>query len=140
MVAYNFKKRFVDPIRSGLCNYEHIDGQIPAPKRQTIRAVGKRRHAMVGETVQLYYGLRTRHCFKIGEGICSEVLRVIIWIDPQTIAIELSKMLLSRAEMEAFSRADGFADVADMAAFWRTEHPDVSKFEGVVIKWDPSNG
>jgi hypothetical protein len=66
MVAYSYKARFVAPIRVGLdlpTLAEHLEmggyhpGQIIRPKRQTIRAKGKRRHARPGETLQqLFYG------------------------------------------------------------------------------------
>jgi hypothetical protein len=52
MVAYSFQKQFVPAIISG-------------KKRQTIRAFGKRRHAYVGEPIQLYVGMRTKQCAKI---------------------------------------------------------------------------
>jgi hypothetical protein len=46
MVAYSFAPQFIDTIRSGT-------------KCQTIRPIGKRRHARTGEPVQLYTGMRT---------------------------------------------------------------------------------
>lgn len=48
MVAYSFHPRFVDAILGGT-------------KRQTIR-MHRRRHARPGEEMQLYAGMRTRHC------------------------------------------------------------------------------
>ena len=65
MSAYSFKRRFVNPIRVGLCldpifqigKHEVSEMEAPIrPKRQTIRAEGKRRHARPGEIVQLYHG------------------------------------------------------------------------------------
>ena len=47
VVALNFKQQFIPPILSGA-------------KRQTIRAIGRRRHAIPGETLQLYTGMRTK--------------------------------------------------------------------------------
>lgn len=143
MTAYSFKLRFVGPIRAGLGTYEPILGLEPAivhPKRQTIRSVGERRHARPGEIVQLYHAMRTKHCFKIGDGRCTETAPMIIWVNPETIAIERSKMMLSRPEMEQFAQADGFADAADMAAFWRKAHKGIEKFDGLLIKWEPIDG
>lgn len=52
MVAYSFQAMFCPPI-------------VDRIKRQTIRALGARRHAREGEDVQLYRGMRTKHCAKI---------------------------------------------------------------------------
>lgn len=147
MPAYSFKARFVAPICVGLgIDILRVRGLvIPAgveikPKRQTIRAHGKRRHARPGETVQLYRGMRTKQCFKIGDARCIDVSNVIIWVTADAIAIERSKLLLGAREMAEFAQQDGFAGPADMAAFWREEHPGIEKFEGVLIKWEPING
>jgi hypothetical protein len=60
MVAYSFDKRFVPQIENGF-------------KRQTIRA-HRRRHARPGEALQLYTGMRTKHCRKIRDDvICSRI-------------------------------------------------------------------
>lgn len=133
MVAYGFKKQFVDPIRSGLGYYEHIDGMIPPPKRQTIRAVGKRRHARAGETLQLYTAMRTRQCQLIGEATCVYV--VPISIDVLKTKLKFSDFVI---DPEAFARADGFATAADMHAFWLKEH-GAGKFEGFLIRWEPND-
>jgi len=131
MVAYGFKKQFVDAIRSGLGNYEHIDGMIPAPKRQTIRAIGKRRHARPDEVLQLYTAMRTKQCQKIGDATC-------VYVQPIVIDVLKAKLKFSSfvTDPEAFARADGFATAADMHAFWLKEH-GLGKFEGVLIKWKP---
>lgn len=140
MPAYSFKKRFIWPIKVGLGMAMPDSFGAPWPKRQTIRATGKRRHARPGEIVQLYHAMRTKQCFKIGEGRCTEVAPVIIWVNPETIAIERSKMLMNRTEMDIFARSDGFSDALDMAAFWRKEHAGIEKFEGVLIMWEPIDG
>lgn len=143
MSAYSFKKRFIVPISLGLgvpYALDHVVSLNAAPKRQTIRRVGKRRHARPSELVQLYHAMRTKQCFLIGEAVCTDVASVIIWVNHDTIAIVRSQMMLSRPEMEEFARQDGFADAADMAAFWRTEHAGVEKFEGLLIKWEAKNG
>lgn len=141
MVAYSFKQRFVQPIEHGLRISLDEDAALRCPpKRQTIRANGKKRHARPGEDVQLYTAMRTKQCRKLGEAKCTETAPIIIWLDEKTMAIELSKQLMGRTEMERFARSDGFADAADMADFWRKEHPGVEKFEGVLIKWEPIDG
>jgi len=144
MVAYSFKPRFVDPIRLGL-NLEpvHHGGILTPitfqPKRQTIRAHGKRRHARIGEELQLYCGQRTRDCFLIGRARCVGVSKIIIYDldDEDGLLILLSGKTLGPRKLHEFARADGFADAHDMRAFWKVEHGDFVKFDGVIIKWEP---
>lgn len=73
MTAYSFKAQFVAPIIIGL----GLDPRIRfsrfcspriayAPKRQTIRANRKNGHAKLGGGVQLFWGLRTKDCIKLG--------------------------------------------------------------------------
>jgi hypothetical protein len=146
MVAYSFQKRFIPPITIGLglpIRPEDQDDRAATmltPKRQTIRAVGLRRHARPGETLQLFTGMRTKQCRLIGEATCSSVEPVIIWVDSRAIAIERGKLMLGRAAMTEFARNDGFANPEDMAQFWRTEHKGIAKFEGFLIRWEPQNG
>ncbi|MBR0693603.1 hypothetical protein [Bradyrhizobium lablabi] len=118
MVAYSFRRRFVDPIRSGA-------------KRQTIRAVGKRRHARPGETVQLYSGMRTKQCIKIGDARCIYVQPM--WIGVRNDSFSLRDIVI---DADAFARADGFTSISDMHAFWLREH-GVGNFEMLLIKWEP---
>lgn len=134
MVAYSFKRRFVMPIQVGLGLQQHIPGTEYVPKRQTIRAVGKRRHASVGEVVQLYHGMRTRQCFKIGEGRCTEVLPIEIIVGDSTMPVVVDSKLIR--DIDGFARSDGFEDGADMFRFWKAEHGPGS-FMGLLVKWEP---
>jgi hypothetical protein len=54
MVAYSFHRQFVDPIRQGV-------------KTGTVRAA-RMRHANVGERIQLYTAMRTKHCRRSDAG------------------------------------------------------------------------
>lgn len=138
MTAYSFKRRFVTPIQVGLGQIEHIPGTVP--KLQTIRAIGKRHHAKPGDTLQLYTAMRTKQCRLIGEAVCTAATPIVIWIygdlHPR-LSIQSGKLLLNGKEIRAFARMDGFHDVADMAEFWRAEHPGIEKFEGIMISWRP---
>lgn len=137
MVAYSFRPRFVTPIRIGLGlpilpeDDDTDAGTLLVPKRQTIRAIGKRRHARAGEMLQLYTGMRTRQCKKIGEAPC--VFVVPIRIDVMKTRLKFSDFVF---DAEAFAQADGFASAADMHAFWLDAH-GLGKFEGVLIRWEP---
>lgn len=142
MVAYSFQAQFIGPIRAGL-GIEHLNerGKIvipgPKPKLQTIRAIGKRRHARPGETLQLYYAMRTRQCFKIGEARCTEVADIRVWPYSGQIRIAGKSDIINPDSLNLFARADGFVDWADMRQFWLKHHPGVHDFSGVLIRWKP---
>ena len=125
MVAYSFQKRFGPPILSGR-------------KRHTIRAerAGRSRHARLGEAVQLYTGMRTKHCRLLGEPACTAVLPVrmnlragIVFANDGWIRLPI--------DLDLFAVADGFRDWDDLLAFWAEQHPGVTDFSGVMIQWKP---
>lgn len=122
MVAYSFKAQFCAPILAGT-------------KRQTIRAERKR-HALPGEQLQLYTGMRTRQCRIIGRAVCSRVFPLRIGIAEGFVEVSERERWEGPDFMEAFAKADGFSSWAAMAAFWGKEHPDIAVFSGVVIRWD----
>src|SRR5690606_1585298 len=108
--------RFVLPIELG-------------EKTQTIRAVGKKRHARLGDTLQFYTGPRMKPR-KIGEASCVNSCPVTLrfkngtgkpWVcfgDPQTAPA--ADILITPAVLDAFARSDGFADwqaLADVRAW-----------------------
>ena len=122
MVAYSFKKQFVQPIERGL-------------KRQTIRA-HRKRHARPGEFLQIYFGMRTQHCRKIiDDPKCLIVENIEIQVGPHGFEdIRIDGDMLSAHDMKYLARADGFTDTGDMHAFWHHAHGE-GRFEGVIIKW-----
>jgi hypothetical protein len=136
MVAYSFNKRFAEPIASG----HPATGIV---KRQTIRAPRKR-HARPGELLQLYEGMRTKHCRRIiADQICTAVRPVHIWLAGRC-AVYLRdplEFLRDPAELDEFARADGFLHWPDLQAFWQAAHPEAAapemSFEGVLIRWEP---
>lgn len=138
MVAYSFKPQFAEPI-------------VTLKKRQTVRA-NRNRHARPGEAIQLYTGMRTKHCRKLldRDPICLDVRPIRLILDtrhPDIItSLWIDGAYLDAAEMEAFAVADGFgAGLADgwalrrMGQFWRQEH-EWANFSGVVIRWEPTVG
>lgn len=137
MGALSFKKRFIVPVRRGLDNK-------PGGKRQTIRNFRKR-PLKVGETVYLYYGMRTKHCWKIGESVIKEVLRIVIQQDQIRIYQYnkkcewwILKSILHDNKLDAFAKADGFEDWEDMKNFWQKEHGKKGTpfpYTGNLYKW-----
>ena len=141
MVAYSFKTYFAPQIEDG-------------SKLHTIRGQ-RRRHAHVGEPMQLFTGMRTRHCKKIiPDPVCIAVLPIVIMssdlIEPGLAYIEINGRPLNRDEIEAFAISDGFSPERlrglapekmigatareTMGRFWAAENPG-SSFQGVIIRW-----
>lgn len=141
MVAYSFKPRFVGPIQLGLglqVDHHPGDGHILRPKRQTIRSIGRRRHAMAGQQLQLYTGMRTANCRKIGDAVCTETRPITIEVRQTGLRIMLgsSGIALKSRFAEELALNDGFRDPVEMHAFWLEEH-GLGWFHGVLIKWVP---
>lgn len=122
MVAYSFKKRFGPPILAGT-------------KAQTIRA-DRKRHARPGELVQLFTGMRTRQCQRLGEARCVEVLPIRMDLIVGLV-VAGDGWIREIRDLHAFARQDGFEDWWELVAFWVSEHPGVELFEGVLIRWEP---
>lgn len=153
MVAYSFKERFVDPIQMGLGTLGMpeaipgeaiVGGRIIRPKRQTIRANGKRRHARAGEVVQLYYGMRTKFCRSIGVAKCTEAPPIYLGFGAGSAPLDRVRIFRTSLDeitgaknLDAFARLDGFDDWADMRAFWQSEHQGITDFSGTLIEWEP---
>lgn len=148
MVAYSFRPRFIDAIRAGLGHPMSVEafaagmdqfGNVlkPHPKRQTIRAVGKRRHARVGEVLQLYTGMRTKQCQSIGVAKCTAVRDIQITfgkLSGATIGGPIE--FFGGNDLDGFAQRDGFANWSEMVKFWSDEH-GTNLFTGLLIQWEP---
>lgn len=137
MVAYSFAPQFVAPIEAG-------------EKLQTVRG-HRRRHARVGEPIQLYTGMRTKQCRKIIDidPVCIRLWDIRIVVDPAERRLisnmEIEGIYQSPWDIEAFAKRDGFTADAEKSAakrmgeFWLKSHPagDDGRidFSGVVIRW-----
>ena len=125
MVAYSFNKQFIEPIRLGT-------------KTQTIRAHGKRRHAQMGNTLQLYSGMRTAHCVRIiPDTICLGSGPVAIHFDGAMRITRIETWGMPVRGLDAFARRDGFDHLTDMGAFWEFTHGTMARFDGTLIEWAP---
>jgi hypothetical protein len=123
MVAYSFKARFAEPI---------LDGT----KLGTIRAPRKR-HARRGEELQLYTGMRTKHCRLIARKPCHAALPITLELNGEgVVSVAAGDQTLQIRDLDAFARADGFASFGELQRFWLDEH-ETSYFRGVWILWSP---
>ena len=134
MVAYSFQRQFIEPIQMGI-----RDPFAAGAKLQTIRA-HRKRHARPHEMLQLYCGMRTKHCMKIvPDQECEDVFNIRFEVTSKGIrdaAFGLSEPRFAIDSIDEFAIADGFVDGDAMAAFWMGSH-GAGLFEGVLIKWFP---
>ena len=127
MVAYSFQRQFIERILAGT-------------KRQTIRATGRRKHAKPGDRLQLYSGMRTKHCKLIAEAICESAGPIVLDFNDEQVRTEgpggLSISTYRMQDLDDFARSDGFTGWDDMRSFWERVH-QTSYFQGVIIRWAP---
>lgn len=135
MVALSFKGQFAPPIAAKI-------------KRHSVRSQRKR-PPRVGERLQLYVGMRTKHCRKIiPDPICTEVRVIMITVDaghPELIAsITFDGVdFFTPREIERFAVADGFTASEGTSArramgnFWMRHH-GAGEFIGHLIRWEPN--
>jgi hypothetical protein len=119
MVAYNFQRRFAVAVEQG-------------DKRQTIRAQGKRRHAAPGDKLQLYTGMRTKACRKLGDATCYDVCLITIYED--WITTMDPPEVHSGADLEQWAHKDGFSSWPEMRDWFAKVHG--LPFTGVLIRWE----
>ena len=128
MPAYNFQSRFADAVQFG-------------EKRQTIRAIGKRRHATPGQPIQLYTGMRHKTCRKLidPDPVCTAVHRVRIEKfagkkgEAPFFQMYLDGEALFKHEVRELAEKDGFISPEDFFQFFDKTHD--MPFEGVLIRW-----
>lgn len=160
MVAYSFQKRFVGHVQAGL----EPGPWLPGMKRHTIRHPRQRGHSRLGNALQLYTAMRTRHCRLIGRAICTHVLSITIlvghekpftirgeigqvsWEAPEMAAPIIHRVIndpqpLAPDEMEEFARTDGFASTAEMREFFEAPEGEGTWYlPMMLIGWRPMKG
>ncbi len=127
MVAYSFNRRFIEPIRQG-------------QKTQTIRSYSEARQPRPGQLLQLYTGMRTKHCRRILPDVpCLTVMKVQIEFafDQEWVIDKITTDGIRVRDLDDFAIRDGFTDRYDMSAFWRAHHPEATAtgFDGILIEW-----
>jgi hypothetical protein len=117
MTAFSFKPVFVPKILAG-------------EKLSTIRST---RRCNVGDTMQLYTGLRTKKCKKIMDVVC-------IGVAPIRISkSEIWKIGKTEGNVRPsplfFNEQEGFSNVHEMIDFFRKEHG--LPYNGWIHAWLP---
>lgn len=120
MVALNFHRQFVGRIARGA-------------KTQTIRAPrADGRDAKPKDRLQLYTGMRTKGCRKVGDAVCKTVLPIEIHADRVVLGSGKSRSTIQGHYLEYFARLDGFNTWADFRAFFEARG---LPFRGNLIIW-----
>lgn len=127
MVAYSFQKRFAEALEQ-------------RRKTQTIRKEGKRRHAMPGDAVQIYVGMRTVYCRKVlPDQVCASSEPIIIDV-PTDWGAPCFYRMPERPEQptlmidDAFAKRDGFRNAREFVSFFIDTHGP-GEFRGRLIQW-----
>jgi hypothetical protein len=124
-------------------------------KTQTIRKLRKK-PIRVGEHLYHYFGLRTKHCKKLGESICTETFFLRFHYHrefPEPVSASRFKLnvcgfkqnnlndnpiRITSEELDEIARKDGFNDAIELLTALDKMHHDL---EGIfqVIRWDKLN-
>lgn len=118
MVAFNFKAQFAPLVASWA-------------KKQTVRA---KRRAKKGDRLQLFTGLRTSDCRKLIEP--DPVCTLVDYVSIRPEYLTLGDTSLHEGDADHFARRDGFANYAEMVA-WFEQTYGSPYFVGYVHVWAP---
>ena len=132
MVAYSFHKYFVSALLAGR-------------KTQTIRGDRMRGHVRPGGQMQIFTGMRTRHCRKVIKDVtCTEVQPIRLGFQRAVIVqVKSEEVEISEAaDLDRFAIADGFDGILEMSKWW-VQHSAVKvqlkendwTWTGVLITW-----
>lgn len=104
-----FKERFVEPIQNGTKIFTLRSKRKITPK--------------IGETLYMYTGLRTSHCYKISDKHtlkCTQEAYLYIRKDDErtVIIIEVDNRNLNPEQIEQFAINDGFLNKDEWAEYW----------------------
>lgn len=113
MVALNFKRPLHEKVESG-------------EKTRSIRAMRKTGNPSVGCRLQLYFGMRTKHCRKLHDAVCTSVRPIKITWDGEWLG--------KGADAFALAISDGFTSTQKFLQFFDREHG--LPFEGQIIEWE----
>lgn len=128
MPAYSFKERFVPLI-------------LDDTKKQTIRQKRKKGQVKPGDTLYLYFGLRTKWAKKLKEVTCTAVRKIDI---KRNGSVYINGRKLTKLEKDALAYNDGFRNdellpgsaancFRIMFRWWNQTHS--LPFTGDIIYW-----
>ena len=120
MVALNFQRQFVARIARGAkvqtIRAPRADGRDPRPKQR----------------LQLYTGMRTKGCRKIGDAVCLNVVPIEVHADRVVLGAGAGRSTLEGPYLDWFARLDGFNNWRELLGFFEARG---LPFRGNVILW-----
>jgi hypothetical protein len=151
MVALSFRAQFADAVENGVWDfyfgimpgvdgaYRLVDKPHPeAPvKRQTIRKARRDgRDPKAGDTLQLFTGMRTKKCRRLGEVQCREACPIRIEADGRIRHFSKSRRYWKTYSLDGarmLARRDGLQNAKELVEVIRKFHG--LPFAGFVIRW-----
>lgn len=115
-------------------------------KRQTIRKLRKY-PIKVGQTLYLYWKLRTKLCKKIGEEICTEEFKIQMqfyedWLHSGPVwRVDVlndsgfGMRTMMDFKVEELAKKDGFENALEMMRWFSKKHGDLNRITFQVIRW-----
>ncbi|PCJ57870.1 MAG: hypothetical protein COA65_08995 [Rhodospirillaceae bacterium] len=124
MTALNFHKRFALIVERG-------------EKLQTIRKLRKDGTfpCTVGGAIQLYTGMRSKNCRKLGDAVCTMAREIVIKANG---TVKISGVCLHHLSVDDLARADGFKNSSEMCGWIGSIYG--YPFRGQVIEWSLVKG
>ncbi len=102
-------------------------------KKQTIRK-RRKRPIKVGDTLQLYTGMRTPACRKLGVTTCTGVEPLVLHCQGvEYTALKLMITRFAQNSLNDFAKQDGFKSWPQLASWFHLER---KPFEGDLIRWE----
>ena len=129
-----FKKQFAEKVENYLKGFFHLPPD--QLKGQSIRAFRKKRPFRWGDSLQIYTGLRTKYCRKLGDAVLTELSTIIIFewgcylIDDQAKTL---CTLIHEKTLKDLAVKDGFESWGELIDFFRKEHG--LPFCGQLLRW-----
>lgn len=116
MPSLSYKEQFIMPVKSGR-------------KKHTIRAKRKK-PIKVGDTLYMFYGMRTKYCTRIGQAVCTKVEQITIY---QNGLCYVNGKRLTLRDRDDLAYRDGFENYFEMLGFWIDNN--TLPFKGDIIHW-----
>lgn len=125
---YNFRDQFAAKVEAG-------------EKLQTMRLERRdKKRPKKGDRVQLFCGLRTKHCRKLAVGTVTACFSVVLELgEASAHALIVDDLRLSATASEHFAKQDGFDSAKDMREFFRKQYRGEPEFRGYCVRWRLDN-
>jgi hypothetical protein len=105
-------------------------------KTHTIRRRRRKRQTVVGDSLMLYIGLRTKQAFMFAYSVCSKVEPIIIY--PMIQKIMMDGKVMRKKDVEKLAKDDGFESTGKFFEFFENTYGEYELADFEIIHWDTS--